>query len=136
VHAPKSSRFGVATAHELNDTTDSQNFEAMLRSQIDYSMDSTEIVNNKAEKSCSGIAEAREADETIRKVWHALCVCELPFAEATGRESRLMETGYYARTPRGRHPTSRPTTDADARKSHVSLAYASGVVNNALTNII
>jgi hypothetical protein len=52
-----------------------------------------ETVNNKAEKSCSSIAEAREADETIRKVWHALCVCELPSAEATGQESRLMETG-------------------------------------------
>jgi hypothetical protein len=53
-----------------------------------------EMVNNKAEKSCSSIAEAREADETIRKVWHALCVRELPSAEATGQESRLMETGY------------------------------------------
>jgi hypothetical protein len=75
-------------------TTDSQNFEVMLSPQVDYSIDSMEIVNNKAEKSCSSIAEAREADETIRKVWHALCVCELPSAEATGQESRLMETGY------------------------------------------
>jgi hypothetical protein len=97
VHATKSSRFGVATAHEPDDTTDSQNFEAMPSSQVDCSIDSLRIVNNKAEKSCSSIAEAREADEIIRKVWHALCVCELPSAEATGQESRLMETGYHAR---------------------------------------
>lgn len=91
----------------------------MLSPQVDYSIDSMEIVNNRAEKSCSSIAEAREADWTIRKVWHALCVCELPSAEATGQESRL-----------------RPTTDAGAKQRHVSLAYASGAVNNALTNII
>jgi hypothetical protein len=74
-------------------TADSRDFEIVLSSQVDYSIDSMETVNNKAEKSCSSIAEAREADETIRKVWHALCVCELPSAEATGQESRLMETG-------------------------------------------
>lgn len=57
-------------------TADSQNPELVLILQVDYSIDSMRIVNNKAEKSCSSIAEAREADETIRKVWHALCVCE------------------------------------------------------------
>jgi hypothetical protein len=75
-------------------TADSQNFEVVLSPQVDYSIESMEMVNNKAEKSCSSIAEPREADETIRRVWHALCVCELASAEATGRESRLMETGY------------------------------------------
>jgi hypothetical protein len=76
------------------DTTDSQNIKAMLSPQVGHLIDSIKIVNKKAEKSCSSIAEAREADETIRKVWHALCVCELPSAEATGQESRLIETGY------------------------------------------
>jgi hypothetical protein len=66
----------------------------MLSPQVGHLIDSIKIVNKKAEKSCSSIAEAREADETIRKVWHALCVCELPSAEATGQESRLIETGY------------------------------------------
>ncbi|KAG9801014.1 hypothetical protein KCU95_g73, partial [Aureobasidium melanogenum] len=73
------------------------NPELVLILQVDYSIDSMRIVNNKAEKSCSSIAEAREADETIRKVWHAF---------------RLMETGYDARTPRGQHPTN---------TAHVSL---------------
>jgi hypothetical protein len=72
-------------------TADSQNFEVMLSPHVDHLIDSMEIVNNKAEKSCSSIAEARKVDETIRKVWHALCVCELPSAEVTGQESRLME---------------------------------------------
>jgi hypothetical protein len=59
----------------------------LISPQVDYSIDSMKMVSNKTEKSCSSIAEAREADETIRKVWHALCVCELPSPKATEQES-------------------------------------------------
>jgi hypothetical protein len=59
----------------------------MLSLQVDYSSDSMRIVNNRAEKSCSSIAEAREADETTRKVWHALCVCELHLLKRQDRKA-------------------------------------------------
>lgn len=56
----------VATqAHVTRDTTDSQNSKAILSPQVDYSIDSMRTVNNKAEKSFSSIAEAREVDEMI-----------------------------------------------------------------------
>lgn len=74
----------ATTAHVPQDTTDSQNFKATLSPQID-SIDLMKFVNNNAEKSFSSIAEAREADEKIGKARHALRVCELPSAEATGQ---------------------------------------------------
>jgi hypothetical protein len=37
----------------------------LISLQVDYSIDSMEMVNNKAEKSCSSIAEAREAKTTL-----------------------------------------------------------------------
>lgn len=79
----------------------------MLSPQIDHSIDSVKIGNNKAEKGRSYIAEAREADGITRNASYAVCVCELRSTKATGQESRPMKTG-YARTPRRLHTTSRP----------------------------